>query len=112
MTQTELYQVLQGSGIPFAYHHWEKPPKQLPWGVYFWNTKINSMQMEPCITILPDTVRSYIPIRRTLMQNRSWITPSIKREFLMQKLVLISMDRNYMKRLMNLRCEKWHKEIK
>ncbi|MCI9576621.1 MAG: hypothetical protein HFJ84_08165 [Clostridiales bacterium] len=35
MTQTELYQVLQGSGIPFAYHHWEKPPKQLPWGVYF-----------------------------------------------------------------------------
>ena len=33
MTQAEVYQVLQGSGIPFAYHHWEKPPK-LPWGVY------------------------------------------------------------------------------
>lgn len=36
MTQTELYQVLQRSGIPFAYHHWEKPPP-LPWGVYLVN---------------------------------------------------------------------------
>lgn len=33
MTESELYNILKTSGIPFAYHIWKAPPT-LPWGVY------------------------------------------------------------------------------
>lgn len=34
MTYQELEQLLAPLGIPFAFHHWEKPPA-MPYGVYF-----------------------------------------------------------------------------
>lgn len=34
MTYQELKELLEGAGIPFAFHHWERPP-QMPYGVYF-----------------------------------------------------------------------------
>lgn len=34
MTYQELEQLLAPLGIPFRFHHWEKPPK-MPYGVYF-----------------------------------------------------------------------------
>lgn len=34
MTNQELKDLLETSGIKFAYHHWEKPPK-MPYGVFF-----------------------------------------------------------------------------
>lgn len=34
MTYQELEQLLAPLGIPFTFHHWERPPK-LPYGVYF-----------------------------------------------------------------------------
>lgn len=35
MTYQELQALLEGgTGIPFAFHHWEKPPS-MPYGVYF-----------------------------------------------------------------------------
>ena len=33
MTYGELEQLLQQTGMPWAYHHWDAPPP-LPWGVY------------------------------------------------------------------------------
>lgn len=33
MTFDDLKPLLESTGIPFAYHHWEKPPKP-PFGVY------------------------------------------------------------------------------
>ena len=33
MTYDELLAILARTGIPWAYHHWDKPPV-LPWGVY------------------------------------------------------------------------------
>lgn len=38
MTHEEIKNLLNSSGIPFAYHIWKEPPN-LPWGVYrFANT--------------------------------------------------------------------------
>lgn len=34
MTYQELEQLLAPLGVPFTFHHWEKPP-QMPYGVYF-----------------------------------------------------------------------------
>lgn len=34
MTYQELEQLLAPLGIPFTFHHWEKPPA-MPYGVYF-----------------------------------------------------------------------------
>lgn len=34
MTYQALEQLLAPLGIPFAFHHWENPPK-MPYGVYF-----------------------------------------------------------------------------
>lgn len=34
MNGTELKELLDGLGIPFAFHHWERPPA-MPYGVYF-----------------------------------------------------------------------------
>lgn len=34
MTYQELEQLLAPLGIPFTFHHWERPPA-LPYGVYF-----------------------------------------------------------------------------
>lgn len=34
MTYQALEQLLAPLGIPFTFHHWERPPK-LPYGVYF-----------------------------------------------------------------------------
>lgn len=34
MTYQDLKELLEGAGIPFAFHHWERPPK-MPYGVYF-----------------------------------------------------------------------------
>lgn len=34
MTYQGLEQLLAPLGIPFTFHHWERPPK-LPYGVYF-----------------------------------------------------------------------------
>lgn len=34
MTYRELHDLLETSGIQFAFHHWEKPPA-IPYGVYF-----------------------------------------------------------------------------
>lgn len=34
MTYQELEQLLTPLGIPFKFHHWEKPPA-MPYGVYF-----------------------------------------------------------------------------
>lgn len=34
MTYQELEQMLAPMGIPFKFHHWEKPPA-MPYGVYF-----------------------------------------------------------------------------
>lgn len=34
MTYQELKELLETSGIKFAFHHWEHPPK-MPYGVYF-----------------------------------------------------------------------------
>lgn len=34
MTYQELQQLLETSGVKFAFHHWERPPK-MPYGVYF-----------------------------------------------------------------------------
>lgn len=36
MTYQALEQLLAPLGIPFAFHHWENPPK-MPYGVYFDN---------------------------------------------------------------------------
>jgi len=33
MTHKELLQVLQPTGLPWAYHHWDSPPPP-PYGVY------------------------------------------------------------------------------
>nr|DAL51021.1 MAG TPA_asm: tail completion protein [Caudoviricetes sp.] len=33
MTLEEIRKLLEATGIPFAYHHWEAPPA-LPYGVY------------------------------------------------------------------------------
>lgn len=33
MTHAELLDILEPMGIPWAYHHWEKPPAP-PYGVY------------------------------------------------------------------------------
>ena len=33
MNLEELYALLSGTGIPFAYHHWNEPPAP-PFGVY------------------------------------------------------------------------------
>lgn len=33
MTHTQLLEILAPVGIPWAYHHWEKPPAP-PYGVY------------------------------------------------------------------------------
>jgi len=33
MTFDDLKGLLEATGIPFAYHHWEKPPKP-PYGLY------------------------------------------------------------------------------
>lgn len=33
MTEAELYALLISSGLPFAYHHYNKPPA-LPYGIY------------------------------------------------------------------------------
>ena len=34
MTYQKLLHLLEPTGVPFAYHHWERPPKP-PYGVYF-----------------------------------------------------------------------------
>lgn len=34
MTAEEIKQLLEGLGVPFTYHHWDRPPK-MPYGVYF-----------------------------------------------------------------------------
>lgn len=34
MTYQELEQLLAPLGIPFAFHHWERPPA-MPYGIYF-----------------------------------------------------------------------------
>lgn len=34
MTYQKLEQLLALLGIPFAFHHWDRPP-QMPYGVYF-----------------------------------------------------------------------------
>jgi len=34
VTYQELEQLLAPLGIPFTFHHWERPPK-MPYGVYF-----------------------------------------------------------------------------
>lgn len=34
MSYQRLKEPLEGLGIPFAFHHWDRPP-QMPYGVYF-----------------------------------------------------------------------------
>ena len=34
MTYQELLDILETTDVPFAFHHWEKPPRP-PYGVYF-----------------------------------------------------------------------------
>ena len=34
MTYQELKELLEATGIRFAFHHWDRPPK-MPYGVYF-----------------------------------------------------------------------------
>lgn len=40
MKMEELLKILDQIGIPFAYHHWEKPPP-LPYGVYLYDSTDN-----------------------------------------------------------------------
>lgn len=40
MTYEQLLVVLQTTGIPFAYHHWEHPPAA-PYGVYYFDSTEN-----------------------------------------------------------------------
>ena len=38
MSINEMLKLLNSSGIPFIYHVWLKPPEQLPWGVFRFNS--------------------------------------------------------------------------
>ena len=38
MDEAKMKELLESSGIPFAYHIWRKPPSKLPWGVYRFST--------------------------------------------------------------------------
>jgi len=40
VTEKELSDLLQETGIPFAHHHWETPPRP-PYGVYLFDSTDN-----------------------------------------------------------------------